>query len=75
MDRAITDLIYCRTVKEKSAEVELAVYKMYRAISACATDTDFVKLEEELNTVYSMVEKELFYRGFTEGMRFLLDLM
>lgn len=75
MDRAITDLIYCRTVKEKSAEVELAVYKMYHAISACTTDTDFVKLEEELNTVYSVVEKELFYRGFTEGIRFLLDLM
>lgn len=75
MDRAITDLIYCRTVKEKSAEVELAVYKMYRTISACTTDTDFVKLEEELNTVYSVVEKELFYRGFTEGIRFLLDLL
>ena len=52
MDREITDLIYYRTVKEKSAEVELAVY-----------------------TVYSMVEKELFYRGFTEGIRFLLELM
>lgn len=75
MDRAITDLIYCRTVKEKSAEVELAVYKMYRAISACTNETDFVKLEEELNTVYSVVEKELFYRGFTEGIRFLLELM
>lgn len=75
MDRAITDLIYCRTVKEKSAEVELAVYKMYRTISACTNETDFVKLEEELNTVYSVVEKELFYRGFTEGIRFLLDLL
>ena len=51
------------------------MYKMYHAISACTTDTDFVRLEEELNTVYSMVEKELFYRGFTEGIRFLMDLM
>lgn len=75
MEKDITDLIYCRVVKNKSAEVELAVYKMYRSISACTSDTDFVKLEEELNTVYSMVEKELFYRGFIEGIRFLLDLM
>lgn len=75
MDREITDLIYYRTVKEKSAEVELAVNRMYRAVSACTPETDFVKLEEELNTVYSMVEKELFYRGFTEGIRFLLELM
>lgn len=75
MDREITDLIYYRTVKEKSAEVELAVNRMYRAVSACTSETDFVKLEEELNTVYSVVEKELFYRGFTEGIRFLLDLL
>ena len=34
MDREITDLIYYRTVKEKSAEVELAVNRMYRAVSA-----------------------------------------
>lgn len=75
MDREITDLIYYRTVKEKSAEVELAVNRMYRTISACTSEADFVKLEEELNTVYSVMEKEMFYRGFTEGIRFLLDLM
>lgn len=75
MEKAITDLIYCQTVKDKSAEAELAVYKMYRSISACTSETDYVKLEEELNTVYSVVEKELFYRGFTAGIRFLLDLM
>lgn len=75
MEKDITDLIYYRTVKEKSAEVELAVNKMYRSISACTSETDFVKLEEELNMVYSMLEKEMFYRGFTEGIRFLLGLM
>ncbi len=75
MEKDITDLIYYRTVKEKSVEVELAVNRMYRAISVCTSKKDFVKLEEELNKVYSVVEKELFYRGFTEGIRFLLDLM
>lgn len=75
MDKNITDMIYCQIINNKSAEVELAVYKMYRAISACTSEKDFVGLEEELNRVYSVVEKELFYRGFTEGIRFLLDLM
>lgn len=75
MEKDITDLIYYRTVKEKSAEVELAVDRMYRAISACTSETDFVKLEEELNMVHSMLEKEMFYHGFTEGIRFLLGLM
>ena len=75
MEKAITDLIYSRVVKDRSAEVELAMYKMYRLISSCTSETDYVRLEEELNRVYSMVEKELFYRGFTEGIRFLMDLV
>ena len=32
-------------------------------------------IEEELNEFYRNLEKEWFYRGFTEGIRFLLDLM
>lgn len=54
---------------------ELAEKRIYRRLAAVIPREDYLLIEEELNKFYQNLEKEWFYRGFTEGIRFLLELM
>lgn len=72
IERYITDIIYTQTVQEKSAEIELAEKRLYTRLSSLLSEKEYLRIEEELNTIYSILEKELFCKGFTEGIRFLM---
>lgn len=74
VERYITDSIYHNKPWERTIE-ELAEKRIYRRLSAVIPREDYLSIEEELNEFYQNLEKEWFYRGFTEGIRFLLDLM
>lgn len=74
MERYITDLIYHHKTWERTAE-ELAEKQKYRKLTAVIPGDKYLSIEEELSEFYRNLEKEWFYRGFTEGIRFLLDLM
>ena len=74
MERYITDSIYHNKPWERTIE-ELAEKRIYLRLSAVIPREDYLSIEEELNEFYRNLEKEWFYRGFTEGIRFLLDLM
>jgi len=75
MDRNITDMIYAQTVTGKSAELELKEQQLYKRLSALIPDKEYLKIEEELNRHYEELCKELFCKGFTEGIRFLLKCL
>ena len=75
MERYITDTIYNNTVWKRSADEELGEKEIYRRLSALIPMDDYMPIEELLNEFYRGLEKEWFYRGFTEGIGFLLDLM
>ncbi len=74
MERYITDSIYHNKTWKRTIE-ELEEKRIYRRLSAVIPGEDYLSIEEELNEFYRNLEKEWFYRGFTEGIRFLLDLM
>lgn len=74
MERYITDSIYHNKTWERTIE-ELAEKRIYHRLSAVIPEEDYLSIEEELNEFYRNLEKEWFYRGFTEGIRFLLGLM
>ena len=72
MERYITDSIYEKTLLERSAEVELEQERFYKKLLSIIGKEAYIGLEEELNGIYSKLEKEVFYRGFIEGIRFLI---
>lgn len=74
MERYITDSIYHNKPWERTIE-ELAEKRIYHMLAAVIPGEDYLSIEEELNEFYRNLEKEWFYRGFTEGIRFLLELM
>lgn len=74
MERYITDSIYHNKQWERTA-VELKEKRIYHRLAAVIHGEDYLLIEEELNEFYRNLEKEWFYRGFTEGISFLLDLM
>lgn len=75
MERYITDMIYTHTVTEKAAEIELREKQLYTRLSALISDEEYLQIEEELNRCYSELEKELFCKGFREGIRFMLKCL
>ncbi len=75
MDRNITDVIYAQTVTGKPAELELKEQQLYKSLSALIPGEEYLKIEEELNRHYEALSKELFCKGFTEGIRFLLKCL
>lgn len=75
MERYITDAIYNNIQQRKSVEVELAQKRLYTKLSSVISGNEYLTIEEELNRIYSEVEKELFYCGFVEGIRFLISCM
>jgi len=74
VERYITDPIYHNKTWKRTIE-ELEEKRIYRRLSAVIPGEDYLSIKEELNEFYRNLEKEWFYRGFTEGIRFLLDLM
>lgn len=75
MERYITDMIYTHTVTEKAAEIELREKQLYTKLSALISAEEYLQIEEELNLCYSELEKELFCKGFSEGIRFMLKCL
>ncbi len=73
MERYITDVIYAHTVTRKAAEIELKEKQIYIRLSALISREEYLQIEEELNRFCNELEKELFCRGFAEGIRFLLN--
>lgn len=74
MKKYMTDSIYHNKQWERTIE-ELAEKRIYRRLATVILGEDYLLIEEELNEFCRNLEKEWFYRGFTEGIRFLLDLM
>ena len=75
MERYITDTIYAHTVTEKTAEIELREKQLYTRLSTLISGEEYLQIEEELNLCYSELEKELFCKGFSEGIRFMLKCL
>ncbi len=75
MERYITDTIYTHTVTEKAAEIELREKQIYTKLSAFISGEEYLQIEEELNRFYNELEKELFCKGFSEGIRFMLKCL
>ena len=72
MERYFTDAIYIRRVAGKSPELELREKHLYAELAANISGEEYLRIEEELNHFYDELGKELFNRGFLEGIRFLL---
>lgn len=75
MERYIADTIYAHTVTEKAAEIELKEKQLYTRLSALISGEEYLQIEEELNRFYNELEKELFCKGFSEGIRFMLKCL
>jgi hypothetical protein len=75
VERYITDTIYAHTVTEKTAEIELREKQLYTRLSALISGEEYLQIEEELNRFYNELEKEGFYKGFSEGIRFMLKCL
>lgn len=73
-ERYITNSIYHNKPWKRTIE-KLAEKRIYHRLAAVIPGEDYLSIEEELNEFYRNLEKEWFYRGFTEGICFLLDLM
>lgn len=75
MKRCITDIIYAHTVTEKAAEVELREKQLYARLSILISAEEYLQIEEELSRFYNKLEKELFCKRFSEGIRFILKCL
>ncbi len=75
MERYVTDTIYTHTVTEKAAEIELREKRIYAKLSAPISGEEYLPIEEELNLFYNELGKELFCKGFAEGIRFVLKCL
>ena len=75
MKRGITDIIYAHTVTEKAAEVELREKQLYARLSILISAEEYLQIEEELSRFYNKLEKELFCKRFSEGIRFILKCL
>lgn len=75
MERFITDTIYNNRKKEDTPTLETKQKRLYSELSTLLTGEDYIRIEEELNGIYSELEKKAFYLGFIEGIRFLIGCM
>jgi hypothetical protein len=75
MERYITDVIYTHTTTQKSNELEIRERKLYAKLSSHISEEEYLQIEEELNSFFDELGKELFCRGFTEGVHFLLECL
>ena len=75
MERYITDELYHNAQRQRSLEIELAERRLYKMLSSLITEEDYIKVEEELGRICANVEKEVFYFGFKEGVRFIMKCL
>ena len=75
MELFITDINYTNKHVSKSPMLELEQQRFYSKLSVLISGEEYLMIEEELNRIYSETERELFYRGFIEGIRFLVGCM
>ena len=68
MGRYITDAIYYRIQPEKSVEEKLLEKKVFGKLSNLIPRKEYLKMEDELSALLSILEKDLFYCGFVEGI-------
>ena len=69
MERYLTDTVYTRRVRDRPPELERKEKQLYAELSA------HISGEENLNFFHEELGKELFGRGFREGIRFLLECL
>jgi hypothetical protein len=72
MERYITDAIYNNTEQPGDKNVEIAMIRLYERLSDKLPREEYLYMEEELNRIHDMIEKEWFRRGVEEGVRLLL---
>ena len=75
MERYLTDAVYARRVRDRPPELEREEKHLYAELSARISGEDYLRIEEELNRFHEELGKELFGRGFMEGMRFFLQCL
>ena len=75
MERYFTDAVYARKVMSRQPELERMEKQLYAELSAHISGEEYLRIEENLNFFHEELGKELFGRGFMEGMRFLLECL
>ena len=75
MKRCFTDAVYDNVQQRKSADVTVEEERFFLRLSSAVESTEYMRLEEDLNRIYSELERELFSCGFIEGIRFLIGCM
>lgn len=75
MEHYITDILFASIVKNKSAELEDDEKQIYTKLSTILPLEEYLRIEENLNRHYNNLGKETFYRGFMEGIHFLLKCL
>lgn len=75
MERYFTDAVYARRVGGRPPELERKEKQLYAELSAHISGEEYLRLEENLNSFHEELGKELFGRGFMEGMRFFLECL
>ena len=75
MYKQFTDGICIDAGYSSSAEMLRAERKLYTTLKEYTTKEEYIIIETELFGVFSMLEKEFFHYGFTEGVKFLTKCM
>ena len=75
MERYFTDAVYARKVRGRPPELERKEKQLYAELSAHISGEEYLRMEENLNSFHEELGKELFGRGFMEGMRFFLECL
>ena len=75
MERYLTDTVYTRRVRDRPPELERKEKQLYAELSAHISGEEYLRIEEELNHFCEELGKELFGRGFVEGVRFFLQCL
>lgn len=73
MERYITNAIYDSTDQPGDKYVEIAMIRLTDKLSKMLSVNDYLYIEEEINRINAMIEREWFGRGVEEGIRLLLS--
>ena len=75
MNRFITDMIYNSINIEKTTGLEFAQGRLLENIGSHMERGEYLNLEEQFTEVCSRLEREVFCRGFVEGICFLMKCL
>lgn len=75
MELCLSDALYARRGGDRPPELERRERALCAELSAHISGEEYLRIEEELNHFHDELGKELFGRGFMEGMRFLLQCL